>query len=355
MARSRLSFVTFNLYNLQVPGGLTYPGVEPLSEEEYRAKLRFIALMLEATRADVYGFQELWAAQALRDGFVEAGMEADYDFVARDAPGPGQPQVALATRRGMIDFGGRAPDDEAWWIADFPEELVLRKRRTIEQVAIEIDGFSRPVLTALVKPLAPASAVPVKLYVAHLKSKRPTPLDAEELGRPEVEAHAETIGSALASVRRTAEAAALRVILSNSMLDNTVPHVALGDMNNGSLSVSTSILTGDPRYKVVETSRPVTGRRADLGLYSVERLQQYRSQRHTMYTHIFEGRLETLDHILVSEEFYDHSVNRIWSFVETRVINDHLNLAHARTEIQGAHFWPNDHGIVQTIFESNPF
>jgi endonuclease/exonuclease/phosphatase family metal-dependent hydrolase len=311
--------------------------------------------MLEATKADVYGFQELWAARAIRDAFAVAKMLDDYEFIARDAPGVGKPQVAMAAKKGIIDFTGREPDDDAWWIEDFPEELVLRKRRTIEQVKVDIDSFSRPVLDVTAKPLRPADAPAMRVFVAHLKSKRPVKLDREEFLRDEVKAHSAAIGAALASVRRTAEAAALRVMLNKAMEGNTMPHVVIGDMNNGSLSVSTSILTGDPRYKVIDTSRDVTGRRADLGLYSVEQLQQYRSQRHTMYTHIFENKLETLDHILVSEEFYDHSVNRIWSFAETRSWNDHLHLSHKRNRENPPRVWPTDHGVVETVFEYNPF
>lgn len=355
MARSRIKFATINLYNLQVPRRKTYPNSTPLSRAEYDMKLKFLDLMLNATQADVYGFQELWAARAVRDAFKAAGMLDDYEFVARDAPGIGRPQVALAAKRGMIQFDGRQPDDDTWWIEDFPPELVLRKRRTIEQVSVRIDSFSRPVLDVMVQPLTPAGAAPVRVFVAHLKSKRPTILDREEMGRPDVRAQQVVIGSALASIRRTAEAAALRVILNGTMADNQTPHVVLGDLNNGSLSVSTSILTGDPRYKVTQSSRPVGGRRADLGLYSVERLQQYRSQRHTMYTHIYEDKLETLDHILVSEEFYDHSPNRVWSFVETRNWNDHLQVTHKRSDQEPPRMWPTDHGIVETEFEHNPF
>lgn len=355
MAVSRISFVTMNLYNLQVPRRKMYPQGAPYSRKEYESKLRFVARILQDTQADVYGFQELWAARALRDAFDMAKLQDQYDFIARDAPGIGRPQVALAARKGMIDFAGKNPNDDSWWVEPFPEELVLKKRRTIDKVTVGIDRFSRPILSAMVKPLSPGNAPDIRVFVGHLKSKRPTYLDREEEQRPEVKAHDDAIGSALASVRRTAEAAALRVMLNKSMTGNVTPHVLLGDMNNGSLAVSTSILTGEPRYKLIETSRPVRGKRADLGLYSVEQLQQYRSQRHTMYTHIYENKLETLDHILVSEEFYDHSPNRHWSFVETRVWNDHLHMSHKRNRNNPPLVWPTDHAVVEAEFQYNPF
>ena len=355
MARSRLRFATINLHNLQRPGRPTYPGTRPLDDGEYRARLRFLRLMLEATDADVYGFQELWAADALADLLETAGMADAYETVARDAPGPGRPQVALAARRGMIAFEERSGTDDSFWIEPFPDSLHLEKRRSIDRVSVSIDRFSRPLLEAMVQPAAPSGTPPVRVIVAHLKSKRPIRLDREERNVPEIARHGDAIGSALASIRRTAEAAALRAMLNERMLDNNLPHVVMGDMNNGSASVSTGIITGDPRYKLIDTSRQVYGRRADLGLYSVEQLQQYRSQRHTTYTHIFENRLDTLDHILVSEELYDHSVNRIWSFVEARVFNDHLSVPHERGEVDAEGHWVTDHGIVDATFEHNPF
>jgi len=356
---AQISFTSINLYNLQRPRRKTYPGSTPLSAAEYGAKLRFLGLMLRAARSDVFAFQELWAEQALDEAFAAAGLADDYDLVCRDAPGVGRPQVALAARKGMLDFGDRARNDPSWWIEPFPEDFVLKKRRTIEAVMVDIDNFSRPILSTMLQPpRGPA----IRVFVAHLKSKRPTPLDRSEYENENVKPHATAIGSALASIRRTAEAAALRVMLDRSMTGNETPHVVLGDLNNGSQSVSTSILTGDPRYRLIQTSRPVAGGRADRGLYSVERLMQYRSMRHTTFTHVHEDVPETLDHILVSEEFYDHSPRRIWAFREAEIFNDHLTLTHERKDVGRAieadaksAYWPTDHGIVRAVFDYLPF
>lgn len=355
---ARLSLATMNLYNLQRPQRKTYPNTTPLSAREYWAKIRFVGRMLRRAQADLFCFQELWAARALREAFDEAGLLADYEFIARDAPGPGRPQVALAARRGMIDFQGRAGDDDAWWIEPFPPDFVLKKRRSIDRVMVTIDRFSRPVLSAMIQP---AAGPAIRVFGAHLKSKRPVNLDKQEATIPALAAHADPLGQALASIRRTAEAAALRVILDRSMTGNQTPHVLMGDLNNGSLSVSTSILTGDPRYRLIEASRLVSGRRADKGLYSVERMLQYRSLRHTTYTHVYENKPETLDQILVSEEFYDHSPNRIWAFRETQVFNDHLAESHDRADIGAAlaldekrTIWPTDHGVMRAVFDHRP-
>ncbi|MEM7506322.1 MAG: endonuclease/exonuclease/phosphatase family protein [Pseudomonadota bacterium] len=353
----RLSFTTMNLLNLQSSRRTTYPGSKPLGADLYKAKIRFLGLMLRAAQADVMAFQELWAVSALNDAFAEAGMADEYDFIARDATGVGRPQVALAARKGMLDCSVAA-DDSSFWINDFPAEAIFHKRRTIEQMKVEIDAFSRPVLSAMIQPpKGPA----FRVMVAHLKSKRPMNLDKQEREVPAIAAHADPIGQALASIRRTAEAAALRIVLDQSMAANTVPHVVMGDLNNGSLSVSTGIITGNPRYRMIESQRNVAGRRADKGLFSVETLMHHRTQGHTNYTHIYENKLEVLDHILVSEEFYDHSNHRIWSFRHAEVFNDFLTLPHKRKEIEAAleinskAHWPTDHGIARAFFEHNPF
>ena len=158
MTREKISFCTFNLLNLQKPRRKIYPNTKPLLRAEYDAKLRWTAQMLEATRADVYGFQELWAADALTDAFKKAGMASDYEFVARDAPGMGRPQVALAARKGMLLPG-------ADWRKDFPDSLVLRKRRTIDQVSVAINGFSRPVLVSEIKPWGPNPLRPSRCWL----------------------------------------------------------------------------------------------------------------------------------------------------------------------------------------------
>jgi endonuclease/exonuclease/phosphatase family metal-dependent hydrolase len=128
--------------------------------------------------------------------------------------------------------------------------------------------------------------------------------------------------------------------------DALSPTVVLGDLNDGSLSVTTEMISDQPRYRVLEKSQ--VGRSSDRGLYSVERLQQYRSMRHVYYTHVFRDKRESLDHILVSEEFYDHSLKRRWSFREMEVWNDHLN--REALEDEGA----TDHGVVRAYFDWNP-
>ena len=351
-----LSFATFNLLNLQVPGGLTYGDAPPYPDDPegraaYARKVAWCAAMVRRLDAEVIGFQELWAERALGDVFEAAGLAGEYDLVARDAPGQGRPQVALAVRRDRRGGSQLAPGAE--WVARFPEGFALDGLREVqgaeEEITVTISTFSRPVLRAVIRPEGRGPTPPeVTVFVAHLKSKGPARLSGRDRPPALVE-HRRIVTSAVSHIRRVMEAGALRVMLDAAMrLDDDAlsPTVVLGDLNDGSLSVTTEMISDQPRYRVVEKSR--VGRASDRGLYSVERLQQYRSLRHVYYTYVFRDKRESLDHILVSEEFYDHSRRRRWSFREMEVWNDHLN--REALEAQGA----SDHGVVRAYFDWNP-
>ena len=352
-----LSFATFNLLNLQVPGGLTYADAPPYPDTEegraaYARKVAWCAAMVRLLDAEVIGFQELWAERALRDVFEAAGLASDYELVARDAPGRGRPQVALAVRRDRRGGSRLAPGAE--WIAGFPETFRLDGLREVhgaeEEITVTIDAFSRPVLRAAIRPEGRGPTPPeVAVFVAHLKSKGPARISGRD-APPALRLHRRVVTSAASHIRRVMEAGALRVMLDEAMRaeddDALSPTVVLGDLNDDSLSVTTEMISDQPRYRVVQKSR--VGEGSDRGLYSVERLQQYRSLRHVYYTHIHRDKRESLDHILVSEEFYDHSRKRRWSFREMEVWNDHLN--REALEEEGA----TDHGVVRASFDWNP-
>ena len=56
----------------------------------------------------------------------------------------------------------------------------------------------------------------------------------------------------------------------------------------------------------------------------------------------------TVKHILVSQEFYDNSRRRIWSFQGLDILNDHLNRDDHRET------GTTDHGIVRATFQLQP-
>ena len=338
--RPTLSVATFNLYNLNLPGGPMYQNDEGWSPDQYAAKVAWSARMLRDLAPDVLGLQELWHAEALRDVVTQSGLEEDYELLAAPATGAKIVCAALVRRDLLVP-------DSPRWLDTFPDDLRLESSGEDPQtpdIAVRIRGFSRPVLRFEIAPRddEPATAV----YVCHFKSKAPTQIWREpwyNADRGRYKPHTTAIGAALSTVRRTAEAAALRVILTAELKGTVTPVIVLGDLNDGQHSNTLNILTEQPRYLVGESRGG-----GDNALYTAQTLQEYRSTRDVYYTHVYQDLRESLDHVLVSEQFYDHSYRRRWLFDGLDVVNDHLNEENQKERGTG------DHGIVRVRFRHRP-
>lgn len=340
MKLATLSIATFNLYNLNLPGKAVYTDRDGWSEDEYRRKIDFTGMQLRLLQSDVFGFQELWSGQALAEAFERAGLAADYDLLV-PANATGKSIVcAAAVRKGLL---GVPPD----WISEFPPKFRLHSSGDDPQtpeIEVAIRGFSRPVLHFTIKPRSDEPDMHV--YVCHFKSKAPTKVFTERWFKDERDVyvkHATALGAALSTIRRTAEAAALRFLLTEQMRDNDVPVIVLGDINDGQHSNTANVLTGQPRYLVGES----TGG-GDTALYTAQTLQEYRDTRDVYYTHVHQDIRESLDHILVSEQLYDNSRKRRWLFDGLSINNDHLNFDDHKAS------GSNDHGVVRAVFKHRP-
>jgi len=340
--KPEIKFASFNLNNLQLPGKPMYHG-NTYTPKQYDRKIAWTADMLTELDADIIGFQELWHPDALKDAFKEAGLDQDYKLVTKLFSGSIATALAVRTRHQV---------KKKKWIEKFPKELVLKKRKSASgepeyKISVSADSFSRAVLRAEIQPSQGSKKPPsIVFYVAHLKSKLPMSLDKEEAKKPSVKKHSTAIGSALSTIRRAAEAAALRVVLNKEMKSTKTPVVVIGDLNDNQLSVTTAIISADPSYRPYATS--LKGQASDTGLYAVAALQEYRSLRDVYYTYLHNNRRESLDHILVSEQFYDYSRNRKWSFKEMRVINDHLDNDKKVNKLA------TDHGTMCATFVYSP-
>lgn len=356
-----ISFATFNLLNLQEIGKPTYDRKNlpftDANKAQFETKLQWTAAKLHELEADVIGFQEVWSRAALEAVFKTAKLDGDYEIIARDAPALGKPQVALAARKGLVQ-------KTHGWIEGFPKDFrfdgLKESEGAKEEVTVTIGKFSRPILHCAIAIDAGGQdpPPPISVYVAHLKSKAPSRL-ASSAGNPVLDSHGTIARQTVAHIRRLMEAGAFRALLEPELRSTPEkpysPIVVLGDLNDATHSVSTELLAGRPGYKLFASSR--SGRKSDKGLYTVETLQEYRSQRDIYFTHVFENHPETLDHVLVSEEFYDHSKKRLWSFVEMEVMNDHLNFSdESKSEKERllAKIGATDHGIVRAEFAWDP-
>jgi hypothetical protein len=342
MNLDHFSVATFNLYNLQLPGRSMNPGQVAWTPTEYRRKLDWTGRMLKELDADIVGLQELWHADAMTEALERANLDDDYDLLAEPAKG-GDIVCAAIVRRGLLR-------GEPSWTSTFPAAVRLESSTDDPQapgILVRLRGFSRPVLSfdVALRDNPPLT----KVFVSHLKSKRETRIDEEDWYEADPERyrnHRRALGAALSTIRRTAEATALRVMLTDSMKGNVTPVMVIADLNDGAHSNTLNIVSEQPRYLVGHS----TGG-ADIGLYSAQTLQEYRDSRDVYYTYVYEDLRESLDHVLVSEQFYDNSNRRLWLFDGLTIANDHLNddeaAAHRR---KGT----GDHGVVRVRFRYDP-
>ena len=339
MSVDRFTVATFNLFNLQLPGAALNPGQKPWTKEEFRRKVAWTARQLETLDVDIVGLQELWHRDAMAAVLEKHDLAAAYDLLAEPADG-GRIVCAALVRKGLLRGTPR-------WIEDFPGPVRLESSGDDPQspeVKVAIRGFSRPVLDfeVALRDDPPLTHV----FVAHLKSKLPARISEEPWYRPEADVykpHVGALGAAMSTIRRTAEATALRVLLTEVMKGTVTPVIVLGDLNDGQSSNTINILTEQPRYLVGDSRGG-----GDTALYTAQTLQEYRDTRDVYYTHVFNDLRESLDHVLVSEQFYDNSLRRLWLFDGLVINNDHLNDPDHRADGTG------DHGVVRVAFKYKP-
>ncbi len=269
-ARTQLSFATCNLFNLNRPGLRIYTNSKGWSQAAYDKKIAWTASVLKTTISDVFGFQELWHRDALVAAFGAAGLTSKYKLLI-PSNHTGQRIVCAGAVRKEILVG------DPQWIETFPDDFHLESEGDDDQtseIVVNIGSFSRPVLYFKVRPRSDGRLISV--YVAHLKSKLPTKIYKEPWYKKDLHSkHREGLGAAIATIRRTAEAAALRMILTEELKDTDKPLVVIGDLNDSQHSNTLNILTRQPNYLLSGLS--VGG--SDVDLYSVGTLQEYRSLR----------------------------------------------------------------------------
>ncbi|GHC61659.1 endonuclease/exonuclease/phosphatase family protein [Neogemmobacter tilapiae] len=340
MKLRNLSIASFNLYNLNEPGLPLYTDPDGWPQDAYDRKIDWSQRVLSRLKPQVVGFQELWHRASLERVVARAGLTDQYDLlIPPDANGT-HIVCAAMVQKGLLEG---TPE----WITRFPQKFILQSQGDDPQtpaIAVAINSFSRPVLHFTIRPREDHG--PVHVFVCHFKSKGPTKVFREpwfNADRTGYQPHQTNLGAALSTIRRTAEASALRFLLTGIMKGTDAPVIVLGDINDSQHSNTANILTEQPRYLVGDS---VGG--GDVALYTAQTLQEYRNTRDVYYTHIHQDIMESLDHILVSQEFYDNSKKRLWMFDGMVVMNDHLNWDdHAESGT-------NDHGIIAARFRYRP-
>ncbi len=315
---------TFNVFNLALPE-VAYYGDCAYTPEEYRQKQTWIADQLSRMKADIVGFQEVFHEQALQETLA-AQTQVPYEFVVMSARKGESPAVALASRFPVVEYQV---------FEKFPVEAVL----DVEGIAIPLTRFSRPVLCVRLKLY---DQIDCTVYVVHLKSKRPVMPEGVDRSDPVERAK----GQARSLILRAAEATALRMILMETLRGSSHPVIVIGDVNDSGLSVTSRILSGEPPGR---DCKPDQKQRIwDTLLYPVKDIQGRRSYGDFYFTHIHGGHYESLDHIMVSQEFVAENPKAIGRVSYVSVFNDHLiDESLSRDEVE---VWQSDHGqVVATI------
>lgn len=305
--QEEIRFATFNAFNLAPPGAHLYEGLAPCTREQYEAKLAWTAHQIDALDADVIGFQEIFSQQSLSEVLARTRHYRDAAHVGFD-PDPRleklTPSVALVSRLPLAE--------EAFAQPLFPAGVTLPDGHR------DAGRFARPVLQVAIQ-VAPSLVVDV--VVVHLKSQRPD----FRLGDSVDDPHSYAVGCLRSLMRRGTEAVALRVMLSELRRETGRPSVVLGDFNDTSDAVTTSIVMGvgaQPQDRFYDAYEIRSGSHGVRG---------------AGFSTIHEGRYATIDHVLVSPEFNPTLPGAVGEVVDVAYLNDHLTLRQ-----EGA----SDHGQV---------
>ena len=353
-----LRVASFNTQLLARPS-IRFHEQPPYTPDEYEAKTSFIGGILDRGQVDIAGFQEVFHEDALRVAVEKAPRLRGAYICAplADDDGPKTPDGALSAPR--VGFASRLPVNRIESIRSFPPELgdgfAVRRDENGRQEAVPVAlrYFERPILRAEVKL---PNNVPLVVYVAHLKSRRPVVLEGEDRREPAVRA----LAVVRALVQRAAEAAALRVILTREMADRGAePHpvMVLGDLNDEFTSVTTELIRGEE--PLPESLKPLMSdpsdwqrknlRLWDLHLYAASDQQARHIRGTTLYTHVHFGDYQVLDHILFSQEFFARNPHRVADFRYLQVYNDHVVDTHM-TDLSRGTRTMSDHGVPVAEF-----
>jgi endonuclease/exonuclease/phosphatase family metal-dependent hydrolase len=316
---------TFNLMNLALPGYEYYRG-ESYTPAIWEKKLTWTAGLLTQMNADFFGFQEVFQKEALLKVLDKTGIYKGAEVFVAEENGR-MPRVAFASRLPVLDVQ---------IIKEFPEKAII----SVAGIKVPYNHFQRPVIKARVCLPGGSQAI---VLVVHLKSKRPM----IEEGAFRHDPWEVAFGQTKSLILRSCEVAALRWIILQEIQQSDRPLILLGDLNDSTHAVTSDILQGDQPQR--NYPQDVKKKLWDILLYSCADIQVRRSFKDVYYTHLHNSHYESLDHILVSQEFVNENPKHVATVEYMRLYNDHL-LDPALTE-EKPEPWISDHGAALASFK----
>ena len=279
--QQEIRLATFNVRNLVLPDIPYYDDLPPYTKDEYEAKTDWIASKIDQSDADVIGFQEIFSETALKHVIAKTRLYKNAELICFDNNNPPtilKPQVALLTR---LPSAGSARSHKT-----FPREFEI----TLPITNTVINQFSRPVLEAPV--LLPNGQI-LNIFVVHLKSKRPDFLNFINKSDP----YQYGLAALRSLMRRSADALGVRALVSESRGNNALPLAILGDFNDFSLAVTTTIVSGQ-EHESVQPLSPF------FKLYDCYEIQTDPDKNQDKILRFMEENgTARIDHIFVTEEF----------------------------------------------------
>ncbi len=307
---STLRIATLNCLNLALAGRAFYASTDPYTPDEYRAKTRWLAQLLDRMDADLVLLQEIFHEQALVDVVQQTTGHALKYFVPLADAHNTRPRLGMVWRADLSLQLESVEQIPAQCVVDIPELGAHQQ-------------YSRPLLQATVA--LPGLPVPLTVLNVHLKSRRPRLLDSEDPNDPA----AQTRGLLRSLIMRGAEAAAIRQQVIEARLQNAAPLIVAGDFNDGPHAVSTQLIAqagaAHPMFNAMD----------------------WVPHQALSHTHLHEGQPERIDHVYLSEEFAPQSdsvLGCLGCVSCAQVFNEHLSASsvtqasgHDLTRLQSDH------------------
>ncbi|MBN2695145.1 endonuclease/exonuclease/phosphatase family protein [bacterium] len=291
---------TFNLMNFIAPEKDFY-NETPYTQEEFDKKTHWSLIQLEKMSCDFIGFQEIFDEEAFIKFVKSYKPMENATIMAPDANGKG-PVVGFATTLKLLS----KPEV----ISNFPLDSIL----SFNNQDIPINKFTRAVLKVNIEL---PNGLPCTIIISHLKSKRPMIQHGKSGG-----AFQYSLGKAKALLVRASESLALRSIIIDELKNSNKPLILIGDLNDSGDSVTSEIISGTEPWP--DLPKEQKKKIWDTLLYNTYDIQLQNTTRDVFFSHIHNHKYETLDHIMVSQEFYIHNPNRVGKIEYLHFYNDHL-------------------------------
>jgi endonuclease/exonuclease/phosphatase family metal-dependent hydrolase len=266
------SVMTWNVENLYPCDDKSESG--PRTPEVYQQKMSNLARTILAISPDVLALQEIGDPATFAD--LQGRLHDRYPFNRLSR----YPDVR-GIRVGILS---RMPLLQAQEYHDFPTGA-LTNIPDPEGKIMSTLGRGALKVTVVISP-----GVLVNVVTVHLKSKLVTyehgrryPLDEDERAR----------STALALIKRAAEAVAVRVQINRLVEHNNDPLVLMGDFNDGGDAITTQLLLGPE-----DRSLALRDKFDDIRLYNLD--EHIPAERR--YSRMYHKSKELIDHIMVSHE-----------------------------------------------------